>query len=48
MQLSQLVELQSDIVSKQPLKKRTSDLEIQSELVSSKPLEKMTSDKPLG
>ena len=48
MQLSQLVEMQSDIVSKQPLKKRTTDLGIQSELVSSKPLKKTTSDKPLG
>ena len=40
--------MQSDIVSKQPFKKRTSDLEIQSELVSSKPLKKMTFDKLLG
>ena len=46
--MSQLVEMQSDIVSKPPFKKRTSDLEIQSELVSSKPLKKMTFDKPLG
>ena len=45
--MSQLVEMQSDTVSKQPLKKRTTDLEIQSELAS-KPLKKMKLDESLG
>ena len=39
--------MQSDIVARQPLKKRTSDLEIQSE-ITSKPLKKMKLDESLG